>query len=240
MSMLEKTKIYVRSGPEFFFMYKSLLRIDPEIIKFLLQREFIGRVGYLYLDDYLDEKEAKPFTEPPNYYPPDTNLEYTEELLEDPRYKEGDFYKKTVNNLTNYFTLLWEILSHAIVKGRKRHSEFLYHKQGIDYELSDLEAILFELEKSQIEDMFESVYMENKKTIKAIGKIICFTNFEAVKLSKTTIKYVSDEVEGDKSNKRLGIYIPLVKLLLKINDSVQAKRVSSFFIFSNSARMKFW
>lgn len=232
MSMLEKAKVYLKSAPEFFFMYKTLIKIDIDIVRFILNLEFIGRLTHLYFDDTLDEKEAAPLTEAPNHYQADTNLDYPDELIEDPdRYKEGDFYKKSITNLTNYFTLLWELLSYSVIKGRKNHSNFLYHRAGIDYELSELEAALLEFNKEQIDDLFDSIYLDNRPAIKAINKIIAFTNYENPKTSRAALKYISQEVEDDRNNKRYMAYIPLIKTLLKLNDSLQSKRVVSKFFF---------
>lgn len=203
------------------------MKVDDDIIRYLVSKEFIGRLGYYFFLNYYSEEQIPDSTF--DFLPifaTKVDIKYNDELTMEPkRFKEGDFYKSNITDLTTFFQLLWGLLSYSVAPNRENHEEYLYHKSGVDYVLTPLENKIFSLEKEQIFEMFEAISLDNKKARTLISKIVGYANFESIENSKTTLGYITEELKDDTANKRYAEYFCLITVLLELGDQLHERRV---------------
>jgi len=229
INMLETSKLCFRTMDEYFWLFQLLIKIDQDILFYLLRCQFLGRLGSLFFNDNLEHEEIEELKEPLPVFESEIDLEYNEELrVEQKKVKESDLTKPNLCDRTTFFRLIWELLTWSVMPNVEDHNHFFYHKQGIrdEYILTPIEIKLFGLSKDQIEKMFSSISLENSKARNAICKCVAFSCYGSIANSKEAILYIQDELEDDKNNKRSAEYLKLIQVLANLNDTWQDKRVS--------------
>ena len=233
MNMLETSKQCFRTMEEYFWLFQLLMKIDQDVVFYLLQNQFLGRLGYLFFNDYLKNEDVDELKEPLPVYETEIDLEYNNELRIEPRkVKESDYYKPSICDRTSFFKLIWELLTWSLMPNIDNPDQFLYHKETAIYEyfLSSIEVELFGLNKDQIEKMFSTISLENSKARSTICKIIAFSCYRSLENSKAAIIYIQDELKEDTKNSRSVEYLKLIQILARLNDNWQDSRVNFHII----------
>ncbi len=227
---LENIKIYLKTLPEYFSLFNLLLKIDLDVTKYLLSNCFIEKLGYCFFEKYYVTKQSSRsnFEQLP-YVEVEIPIQYNEKIIKPARrFKEKDFYRPDCTDLTNFFTLLWRLLSYSEIPERINHRNYLYLKQDLDYTLTSFELKIFDLNKDQIIEMFNSISTENFKARKAICKIVGYASYESYESTMASLSYIGEGLLDDISTEVLEEHFSLIKLLAKLDDSLQPHRVIIF------------
>ena len=79
---------------------------------------------------------------------------------------------------------MWELLQYTQIPDRDDFEDFNYYKPGIEYKLTETETKLAELEKDDIIEIVDSINPSNRTVLCAVCKIICYSSFGSVQLSR--------------------------------------------------------
>lgn len=227
IGILPETKFYLRSLDTFFQFFYSLIRIDRDIIQFLLSKKLMGRLGY-YFDNPIMESDGKfkEFKEGFEDLVSDLPIRIDDEITNDPRKDtEEDFENAYFTDLSKFFKLLWELMRYSSIPDRDDYASFSYHKNGINYKLTPLECQIFDLNLSKIEKMFSYVNQEDKKSRLLVCKIIAFLNFGSFDGIQISSNFVANSLKEGAAEKSMDETLSLVKILGKLKDNYQDNRV---------------
>jgi len=225
INFLPKTKYYLKSLNTYFGLLKTLMSLNLDIIKYLLQRKLIGRLA-CYFFDASDDIRYQKFLDPLPFNEAVIKLHYGPEITDDPNQNsEEDFKTPELVNLTRFFSVLWELLSHSTIPNRESYNKFVFHKSGINYQLDPLEVKLLDLNSYKIRKMFSYVTREEKRSQRVICKIIAFMTFGSGEDSQPIFEFLDDGLKSGKSEKTTEDCFRLIRILGKVNDLFQPDRV---------------
>lgn len=229
INFLEKSKLYLKTMPEFYWLFLVLMKIDEDVVNYLLTNQLLGRLGAIFCPNALEQEEVDEVMETLPYYETEIDIDYNEDITMEPKKpKENDFYKHSLSDLTNFFSLMWELLTYSFVSDREDHRNFPYYRPGIEYELSAIESKIYNLKKDQIEEMFYAISFENAKARRTICKIIAHSSYNSLQNSRASLKYIQEELKEDKTNRRTDEYFKLISVLAKLDDAWAKRRVRVF------------
>lgn len=226
LSQFEKSQLYVKTMHEYYWLFQVLIKIDEEITYYIIDSHLICRMALLAFNNKITSNENQTLNAHIPYTEAEIDLEYTKDMTVEPRrFKEEDFFKPSLSDLGSFYSLMWDILSQGDNQEVDDYSKFVFYQPGLEYTLSSMELKLFDINKEQINESFESISLENRKARQAICRIVAFNSYESIERSKESLKYISEELKDDKLLKRSQEYFKLISTLARINDQFQKKRV---------------
>jgi len=219
-----KVKSYLKHMNEYFSLVRQLMSINDLIPYYLLERGFLARLSSLIFFDFMSDEEYDEVKEQIFAIETDIALEYNEDITREPRrFKEADFTKPSLSDLTGYLRLLWELLRYTVTDSNK---EFAYHKShdNFEYSLTPLEAKIFSFDKEQISDLYDAIASDNKSARSLISKIIAYACYGSLEVSKCCLKYIQSELKDDKFSKRTPEYFKLIQTIVNLDDEFKDQR----------------
>ena len=226
LMQFHKAQLYVKTMQEYFWLLQVLMKTSEDVVFYLLDNHLLSRLAYLAFNNRISPAEVTEINARVPYTNNYIDIEYTDEMTVTPRkFKEEDFFKPALSDLSTFYSLIWEILSISVDPDVADHKDFVFRQPGIEYNLTPVEVKLINFNKDILEEAFESISLDNRKARQAICKIIAFSSYNSIDHSKESLKYINDELKDDKLNKRSLEYFKLISVLVKVNDPYQKKRV---------------
>jgi len=233
INLLDTTKLYLQTLSEYFYMFIALMKIDSEILQYLLSKDFLGRLLSYF---FMHGDENPEFQYPKlKFFDSHSPLESNPAVTTPPRkYKSEDFTTSNVTNLGYLFQLIWKLLKHTSAPVLSTNGQ--QYKQpnphpGINYNLDSKEAHLLNLTQEQIAEMFDAIDVGNQRSLKAVCKIISFAAYNSGHNSNSSIKYLSEEMDSDTANERVKEIFGLIQELARLNDKFSFRRSKQFVKF---------
>jgi len=232
MNQVIKVKSYLKQMNEYFSLVLKLMRVNDLVVSYMLDQGFVGRLSSVIFSDFVSNEEYEELQEPILAIETDVELQYNEDITREPRrYKEGDFGKPSLSDLTSYFRVMWELLTYAVMEDNNK-ATFRYKKTAFEYLMTPLESKIFTLDKESISDLFAVISTENKNGRSLISKIISYSCHGNLEVSKQCLKYIQSELKEDKYSKRSSEYFKLIQVMLNMDDEFRDQRVFVNFAFS--------
>lgn len=229
INLLDTTKLYLQTLSEYFYMFITLIKIDSDILQYLLSKDFLGRLLSYFFMHGDDNQEFKYPTL--NSFDSASQIEYNTEITTPSRkYKSEDFTTSDVTNLGYLFQLIWKLLKHTSAPTGSPDGQYKkpHPHPEINYNLNSKEAHLLNLTQEQIAEMFDAIDVHNKRSLKAVCKIISFAAFNSGLNSNSCIKYLAEEIDGDTTNDRVKEIFGLIQQLARLKDKFSLKRNKQF------------
>jgi len=224
MNQVIKVKSYLKQMNEYFSLVQKLMQINDGIVNYMLNQGFLGRLSSLIFYDFLSNEEYDELQEPLLAIETDVELQYNDDITREPRrYKEADFAKPSLSDLTSYFRIMWELLTYTVMEDNNKET-FRYKKTAFEYLLTPLESKIFTLDKEGISDLFAVIHSDNKNGRSLICKIISYSCHGNLEVSKQCLKYIQSELKDDKYNKRSAEYFKLIQVMLTMDDEFRDQR----------------
>lgn len=224
INLLDTTKLYLQTFGEYFYMFLAIIKIDPDLVQYLLSKDFLGRLlVYFFMHRDGEGRNQYPELSSFEYNLP---IEYNSEITSPHReFKEDDFTHSSVTNLDYFFQLMWKLVKYTSAPVGPGNCRRMHHHASINYILSAKENRLLNLTQDQIVEMIDAVDADNKRALKACCRVIAFASFDSSTNSTACIKHINAEFEEDTENERSPDLFGLIKEVSRIKDSFHQKRV---------------
>jgi len=230
INLLDTTKLYLQTLGEYFYMFIAIIKIDSDLLQYLLSKDFLGRLlTYFFMHRDGEGKDQYPEL---NFFEYNLPIDFDSEIISPYReWKEDDFTNSNITNLAYFFQLVWKLLRYTSAPIGQGQTKRMHYNSKVNYMLSSKETRLLNLTQDQIIEMIDSIDATNKRVLKDVCRIIAYASYNSLNNSNACCKHIQSELESDTENERIPELLVLIRELSHLKDSLQQRRVKMLFSF---------
>jgi len=223
INLLDTTKLYLQTLGEYFYMFIAIIKIDSDLLQYLLSKDFLGRLlTYFFMHRDGEGKDQYPEL---NFFEYNLPIDFDSEIISPYReWKEDDFTNSNITNLAYFFQLVWKLLRYTSAPIGQGQTKRMHYNSKVNYMLSSKETRLLNLTQDQIIEMIDSIDATNKRVLKDVCRIIAYASYNSLNNSNACCKHIQSELESDTENERIPELLVLICELSHLKDSLQQRR----------------